>query len=81
MIGDHFNDTGFVEIWPVLVMRTVGFLIFFSKTRVRGKNPKKPGTKKALGFYSVLVSPDLYQVFVLTLCESELMITCTMPHT
>ena len=35
------------------------FFDFFSKTRLRGKNPKNPSTKKALGFYSVLVSPVL----------------------
>ncbi len=40
-------------------MCTDYFLSVTQKTRIRGKNPKKPGTKKALGFYSVLVSPVL----------------------
>ena len=59
MSTDPLNETGFLEIWPVSVMCTDYFLSVTQKTRIRGKNPKKPGTKKALGFYSVLVSPVL----------------------
>ena len=59
MSTDPLNETGFLEIWPVSVMCTECFLECDSKTRIRGKNPKKPGTKKAFGFYSVLVSPVL----------------------
>ena len=60
MSTEPLNETGFLEILPVSVMCTVCFLERDSKTRIRGKNPKKPGTKKAFGFYSVLVSPVLY---------------------
>jgi hypothetical protein len=60
MSTDPLNETGFLEIWPVSVMCTICFLECDSKTRIRGTNPKKPGTKKAFGFYSVLVSPVLY---------------------
>ena len=35
-------------------------LLTFLSIPIRGKNPNKPGTKKAFGFYSVLVSPVLY---------------------
>ena len=42
------------------MMCTVFFCECDSRTRLRGKNRKHPITKKALGFYSVLVSPDLY---------------------
>jgi hypothetical protein len=53
------NKTGFFEIRPVLVMCTVFLCECDSSTRLRGKNRKQPITKKAFGFYSVLVSPVL----------------------
>jgi len=42
------------------VMCTDLFCECDSNTRIRGKNRKPPITKKAFGFYSVLVSPALY---------------------
>ena len=59
MSTDPLNETGFLQIWPVSVMCTICFLECDSKTRIRGKNPKPPVTKKGFGLYSVLVSPDL----------------------
>jgi len=52
-------------------MCTVFFCECDSSTRLRGKNRQQPITKKALGFYSVLVSPDLTLDFPLRFSDLQ----------